>query len=56
MSTTVDGLGQSTLGAHNVLPQGPPSGLGGPVFVGVTLALVVGAFGALVLRYRKVSI
>ncbi len=54
--TLAHGVQSSVLGAENVLPEGPPGTLGGLVFLGVAVAVIVGCFGALVLRYRKVSI
>lgn len=54
--TLVHGVQSAVLGAHNVLPEGPPDGVGGVVFLAVSAALIAGCFGALVLRYRKVSI
>ena len=46
----------SVLGAEEVLPAEPPGALGGAVFLATTFLLVAAFFGALLLRYRKVSI
>jgi ABC-2 type transport system permease protein len=54
--TLVHGVQSAVLGAKNVLPEAPPGGLGGLVFTGVAVAVIAACFGALVLRYRKVSI
>jgi ABC-2 type transport system permease protein len=54
--TLVHGLQHSLLNAPNVLPAAPPGGVGGAVFLLTACALVAALFGALVARYRKVSI
>lgn len=54
--TLVDGVQSSVLGADSALPAEPPGTVGGVVFLLVTVLLVVGCMGALLLRYRKVSI
>lgn len=54
--TLVDGVQSAVLGADSVLPADPPGTLGGLVFLAVTVLLIAGCFGALLLRYRKVSI
>jgi ABC-2 type transport system permease protein len=54
--TLVDGIQHSLLGAETPLPEGPPGTIGALVFLGVTVLVVAACFGALVLRYRKVSI
>jgi ABC-2 type transport system permease protein len=54
--TLADGVQSAVLGAESVLPADPPGTVGGLVFLAVSLLLVVGCFGALLLRYRKVSI
>ena len=46
----------SVLGAPEVLQAEPPGALGGAVFVGATVLVVAACFGALILRYQKVSI
>lgn len=52
----VHGIQHSVLGAPSVWPSTPPGATGGAVFLLVFVALVAGLFGALVVRYRKVSI
>jgi ABC-2 type transport system permease protein len=54
--TLVQGVQISVLGADSGLPADPPGAVGGLVFLGVTVLVVAGCFGALLLRYRKVSI
>jgi ABC-2 type transport system permease protein len=54
--TLVQGLMSSVLGAEKVLQAEPPGALGGAVFVAAAFLVVAAAFGALILRYRKVSI
>lgn len=54
--TLVQGVMSSVLGAEEVLPAEPPGALGGAVFLATTFLLVAAFFGALLLRYRKVSI
>jgi ABC-2 type transport system permease protein len=54
--TLVEGVQHSVLGAKSVLPPGPPGTVGSLVYVAVTLAVIGACFGALLLRYRKVSI
>jgi ABC-2 type transport system permease protein len=54
--TMVQGVMSSVLGAEEVLQAEPPGALGGAVFVSATFLLVAACFGALLLRYRKVSI
>jgi ABC-2 type transport system permease protein len=54
--TMVQGLMSSVFGAEEVLQAEPPGALGGAVFLAATLLFVAACFGALVLRYRKVSI
>jgi hypothetical protein len=46
----------SVFGAKPVLEPGPPGTVGALVYVAVTLAVIAACFGALLLRYRKVSI
>jgi ABC-2 type transport system permease protein len=54
--TLVDGVQQALLGADTTLPASPSGITAGLAFL-VVIVLVVGAcFGALLLRYRKVSI
>jgi len=52
----VDGVQVWALGAEPSTVEGPPGTTGGLVFLLVTLALVAGCYGLLVLRYRKVSV
>ena len=54
--TMVQGVMSSVLGAEKVLQAEPPGALGGAVFVAATVLIVAACFGALLLRYRKVSI
>lgn len=54
--TLVDGVQYGLLGASSGLPVHPEGTLGAFVFLGVVILFVAGCFGALVLRYRKVSI
>ncbi|MDT4957349.1 MAG: type transport system permease protein [Pseudonocardiales bacterium] len=54
--TIVDGVQSALLGADTVLPAQPPGIAGGLVFVLAALLIVAGSFGALLMRYRKVSI
>jgi ABC-2 type transport system permease protein len=54
--TLVDGVQVWALGAETSSVVGPPDGLGGVVFLVVTLALVAGCVGLLMLRYRKVPV
>ena len=52
----VHGVQHAVFGAPSVLPASPPGATGGAVFVVVLVAVVAASYGALVLRYRKVSI
>jgi ABC-2 type transport system permease protein len=54
--TLVDGVQTWALGAKTSTNTSPPGTTGGIVFVLVTIALVAGCYGLLVLRYRKVSV
>lgn len=54
--TLVDGVQHAVLGADTVLPASPPSVAAGLAFLVVVVLVVAGCFGALLLRYRKVSI
>jgi len=54
--TLVQGVMSSVLGAEKVLEAEPPGALGGAVFFAATFLVVAACFGALLLRYRKVSI
>jgi ABC-2 type transport system permease protein len=54
--TLVDGVAQRVLGLDSGNDLGPPGTAGGVVFCAVTLLVVLGCFGLLVLRYRRVSI
>ena len=53
--TLVDGIQSSLLGAGSPLPT-PPGATGTLTFCLVALLLISGCFGALVLRYRSVSV
>jgi len=52
----VDGVQHRLLGAQSVLPAGPPGTAGGLVFLLVTALVIVGCYGVLLLRYRRVSV
>jgi ABC-2 type transport system permease protein len=52
----VDGVQTWAFGAKSSTISPPPGTTGGLVFVLVTIALVAGCYGLLVLRYRKVSV
>ena len=54
--TLVDGVARRLLGQDSVLQIGPPGTAGIVVFTAVTVLLVAGCLGLLVLRYRRVSI
>jgi ABC-2 type transport system permease protein len=54
--TLVEGVQSSVFGAKSVMEPGPPGTVGALVYVAVTLAMIAACFGALLLRYRKVSI
>lgn len=54
--TLVDGVQHGLLGAKTTLPASPHGTMGALVFLGVIVLIVAACFGALVLRYRKVSI
>ena len=54
--TLVDGVQSGLLGANTALPAGPPGDMGAVVFLVATVLVVAGCFGALLLRYRRVSI
>lgn len=54
--TLVDGVQSALLGADTALPAGPPGTAGAVVFLVVTVLVVAGCLGALLLRYRRVSI
>jgi ABC-2 type transport system permease protein len=54
--TLVDGVQTWALGAKTSTNTSPPGTTGGIVFVLVTIALVAGCYGLLVLRYRRVSV
>jgi len=51
--TLVDGVVAGVLGAESSIGQGPPAAVGAAVFSAVVVVLVVGAYAALVVRYRK---
>ena len=52
----VHGVQHSLLGAPSTFPVAPPGATGGAVFVVALVAVLAACYGALVLRYRKVSI
>jgi ABC-2 type transport system permease protein len=52
----VHGIQHSIFGGPYSMADAPPGAMGGAIFVAVYLAAVAALFGALVLRYRKVSI
>jgi ABC-2 type transport system permease protein len=54
--TLVDGVTSWVFGAKSTAIAAPPGTAGGIVFVLVTIALVAGCYGLLLLRYRKVSV
>ena len=54
--TLVDGVQVWLFGTSTNGVTGPPGTTGGLVFALVTLAVVAGSYGLLVLRYRKVSV
>jgi len=54
--TLVDGVQHGLLGATGGLPAGPPGTTEAVVFLAGIVLVVGGCFGALVLRYRRVSI
>jgi ABC-2 type transport system permease protein len=54
--TLVDGVARDVLGQESPLAVGPPGTAGTLVFVAVTVLVVAGCVGVLVLRYRRVSI
>ena len=54
--TLVDGVARDVLGQESPLAVGPPGTVGTLVFVAVTVLVVAGCLGLLVLRYRRVSI
>jgi ABC-2 type transport system permease protein len=54
--TLVDGVARRLLGQDSVLAVGPPGTAGAVVFCAVTVLVVAGCLGLLLLRYRRVSI
>ena len=54
--TVADGVQHGLLGAKTALDAGPPGTGGALVFLVALVLIVAGCFGALLLRYRKVSI
>jgi ABC-2 type transport system permease protein len=52
----VDGVQVGLLGAEVSSPQGPPSGIGGPVFGMVCAAVVAGSLIVLYGRFRKAGV
>jgi ABC-2 type transport system permease protein len=53
--TLVDGVTRDLLGTDSALPTGPPGALGTLVFAAVTVLLVLGCYGVLLRRYRRVT-
>ena len=53
--TLVQGVQSSVLRAASPLPT-PPGAIGGLVFAGAAVLIVAGCYGALLLRYRSVSV
>lgn len=51
----VDGVQTKLLGADPATGLVPPGALGGAVFVLLTAAVILGCYGAMLLRYRRVS-
>jgi ABC-2 type transport system permease protein len=54
--TLVDGVQSWLFGTVPIIPPGPPGTLGGPVFALVAAVIVLGSFGLMLLRYRRVSV
>lgn len=54
--TLIDGVQHGLLGAASNVSAAPPGTTGALVFLGVTVLVVAACFGALALRYRKVTI
>jgi ABC-2 type transport system permease protein len=54
--TLVDGVARRVLGQESVLDVGPPGTAGAVVFCAVTVLVVAGCLGLLLVRYRRVSI
>ncbi|GAA2118874.1 ABC transporter permease [Actinomadura alba] len=52
----VDGVQVGLFGASGSTPQGPPDGIGGPVFALVCAAVVAGALAVLYGRFRKAGL
>ena len=52
----VDGVQVWLLGAESGTVTGPPGGVGGPVFLLVTLSVIAGSYALLLLRYRRVAV
>ena len=52
----VQGVQTSLLRQQNPLVAGPPGAVGGLVFAAVTVLVIAGCYGLLLLRYRKVSV
>lgn len=51
--TLVDGVVTGAFGADSSIGQGPPGAVGTVVFAVVTLAVIVGSYAILVVRYRR---
>ena len=54
--SVVQGVQTWLLHQPNPLPADPPGTVGGLVFCAVTVLLVAGCYGLLLLRYRRVSV
>jgi ABC-2 type transport system permease protein len=52
----VDGVQVGLLGARGSTPEGPPDGIGGPVFALVCAAVVAGSLAVLYGRFRKAGL
>ncbi len=52
----IDGVQVWMFGVEPQIGAAPPGGIGGPVFLLVTLAVVAGSAGLLLLRYQRVSV
>jgi len=52
----IDGVQVWMFGTEPATGAPPPSGIGGPVYLLVTLAVIAGSVGLLLLRYRRVNV
>ena len=52
----VDGVQTWLFGTEPNAPPGPPGTFGGPVYALVAAVIVLGSFGLMLLRYRRVSV